>query len=100
MDMETVNFALPRAMRQFVKNRVASGRYQNVSEYMRDLIRQDQERVAEEHLKELLLEGLNDPVSFEITPEYWERKRQELIDRYTPRPEADGRRGAKKKRTD
>jgi antitoxin ParD1/3/4 len=50
---------------------------------MRALIRDDQKRCAEEKLEALLLEGLNSGDPLEITPEYWERKRIQLIDRHS-----------------
>ena len=38
----TMNIALPEVMRSYVASRVDSGQYGNTSEYVRDLIRQDQ----------------------------------------------------------
>ena len=39
----TMSFALPAAMRSSIDERVKSGSYGNTSEYLRDLIRRDQE---------------------------------------------------------
>jgi len=52
------------------------------SEYIRALIRDDQKRRAEEKLEALLLEGLSSCAPIEITPEYWERKRAQLVERH------------------
>ena len=46
-------------MREWIDAQIESGRYGNVSECIRDLIRGDQERVAEERLEQLLLAGLD-----------------------------------------
>lgn len=42
--MATMNVSLPDAMRAWVENRVERGDYANTSDYIRDLIRHDQER--------------------------------------------------------
>jgi len=39
--MATMNISLPDEMKAFVEAQVATGRYANVSDYMRDLIRHD-----------------------------------------------------------
>lgn len=42
--MATMNISLPDTMRDWVQSRIDSGLYANNSDYMRDLIRSDQER--------------------------------------------------------
>jgi antitoxin ParD1/3/4 len=42
--MATMNVSLPDAMRTWVEDRVKGGEYANASDYIRDLIRHDQER--------------------------------------------------------
>jgi antitoxin ParD1/3/4 len=74
-----MNISLPDPMKDFVDHQVASGRYSSASEYVRELIREDEKRTAQEKLEAILLEGLNSGDPIEITPEYWERKRQQLI---------------------
>lgn len=81
--MTSLNISLPEALREFVDDQVKSGGYGTASEYIRELIRQDQKRAAEEKLEALLLEGLDSGEPIEVTPEYWERKRRELIERHT-----------------
>jgi antitoxin ParD1/3/4 len=44
--MATMNISLPDKLKDFVEERVAEGRYSNASDFMRDLIRKDQERQA------------------------------------------------------
>jgi antitoxin ParD1/3/4 len=50
-----MNVSLPDPMKEWVEDRVKSGRYANVSDYVRDLIRRDQER--REALVRALIEG-------------------------------------------
>jgi antitoxin ParD1/3/4 len=42
--MSTMNISLPDALRRFVDEQVASGAYGTSSEYVRELIRRDQDR--------------------------------------------------------
>jgi antitoxin ParD1/3/4 len=42
--MATMNVSLPDAMKDWVEGRTLTGRYSNASDYVRDLIRRDQER--------------------------------------------------------
>jgi len=44
--MATMNVSLPEAMKDWVEGRTETGRYSNSSDYVRDLIRRDQEREA------------------------------------------------------
>jgi len=44
--METMNIAIPEQLKAFVQREVELRGYSSVSEYVRDLIRRDQERQA------------------------------------------------------
>jgi antitoxin ParD1/3/4 len=46
MTMATMNVSLPDPMKGWVEDQAQSGRYSNASDYVRDLIRRDQERAA------------------------------------------------------
>ncbi len=83
--MATINISVPDDMRDWVEEVVKSHGYQTTSEYFRELVRRDQRARAESRLEEMLLEGLESGDGIEITPEYWERKRKELIERFRPR---------------
>ena len=61
--MQSMNISLPEPLKQFVERQIASGRYSSVSEYVRELIRDDERRRAEERLEALLLRGLESPAS-------------------------------------
>jgi antitoxin ParD1/3/4 len=52
--MSTMTISLPDALKSFVDEQVALGGFSTSSEYVRDLIRKDAERVK---LRGLLLEG-------------------------------------------
>jgi antitoxin ParD1/3/4 len=82
--MQSMNISLPDPMKQFVDGQIAQGRYSSVSEYVRELIRADEKRKAEEQLEAKLLEGLNGPES-ELTPAEWNAIRQEALARLAAR---------------
>jgi antitoxin ParD1/3/4 len=56
--MNSMNISLPGPLKAFVDAQVADGRYGTASEYMRELIRADEKRLARERLETMLLEGL------------------------------------------
>ena len=58
MSRHTMSFALPESLREYIDSRVAAGNYGNTSEYIRDLIRKDQEEQAVQRLRGLIEEGL------------------------------------------
>jgi len=58
MSRNTMSFALPESLRGYIDERVRSGNYGNTSEYLRDLIRQDQQNQAAARLRALITEGL------------------------------------------
>lgn len=70
--MGTMNISLPDALKQFVDEQVAARGYGTSSEYVRELIRKDQERLR---LRSLLLEGAASPQADPATPAYFARLR-------------------------
>ncbi|MGP1395161.1 MAG: type II toxin-antitoxin system ParD family antitoxin [Inquilinaceae bacterium] len=44
--MATMNVSLPGPMKDWVERQTKGGRYSNASDYVRDLIRRDQDRAA------------------------------------------------------
>lgn len=82
--MESMNISLPEPLKQFVDGQLASGRYSSVSEYIRELIRDDEKRKAEERLEALLLEGLQGG-EVELTREDWSAIREEAQARLAAR---------------
>jgi antitoxin ParD1/3/4 len=79
--MTTVNISLPDSMRDFINEQVEKGGYSTTSEYIRHLIRQDLEKVQQSRIEKLLLEGLDSGEGIEITDEWWEQKRSQLIEK-------------------
>ena len=62
--MATMNVSLPDPMKEWVEARARTGRYSNASDYVRELIRRDQERADRiADLQKLVNEGLASGVS-------------------------------------
>lgn len=74
--MKSMNISLPDSMRTYVEEQVANGGYSTASEYFRELVRNDQQRKAQERLEVLLLEGLDSGTATEITAKDWQDIRQ------------------------
>ena len=77
-----LNTLADEALREFVDQKVKAGGYGTASEYIRELIHQDQKLEEEqERLEALLLEGLDSGPGIEVTPELWKELRAELVGR-------------------
>ncbi len=58
--MATMNISLPEAMKDWAEAQIETGRYANTSDYVRDLIRRDQDRTGKiAGLQALITEGVN-----------------------------------------
>ncbi|WP_372972645.1 type II toxin-antitoxin system ParD family antitoxin [Marinobacter sp.] len=57
--MATMNVSLPEPMKDWVEAQSRTGRYANASDYVRDLIRRDQDRAEKiAQMQQLVNEGL------------------------------------------
>lgn len=71
--MATMNVSLPDPMKEWVEHQVESGHYSNASDYVRDLIRRDQEyRDKREILIKALIAGENSGVSERTIGNIWQ----------------------------
>jgi antitoxin ParD1/3/4 len=58
----TMNIALNSDLKNFIDTRVLHGGYSSHSEYVRDLVRQDERMAAEQKMRNLLIQGLESPL--------------------------------------
>jgi antitoxin ParD1/3/4 len=64
MTMATMNISVPDPMKDWVQSQVKTGTYANTSDYVRDLIRKDQEnRTKVIALQKAITEGLESGIS-------------------------------------
>ena len=67
---------------QWIKTQIAAGEFTNDSEYIRDLVRRDQEQNAQYMaLKQAIQEGFDSGVSKKTVGEIWEEAKQGSKDR-------------------
>jgi antitoxin ParD1/3/4 len=76
--MQSMNISLPDPLKQFVDGQILTGRYSSASEYVRELIRNDEKHKAEEKLETMLLEGLSG-IETELTQADWTAIRKEAL---------------------
>lgn len=82
--MQSMNISLPEPLKDFVDGQVAQGRYSSASEYVRELIRADERRRAEEQLEAQLLKGLASAET-ELTATDWTAIRADALARVKAR---------------
>lgn len=62
--MATMNISLPDPMRDWIQTQIQDGKYSSSSDYVRDLIRRDQEvRQQQQILQDAITEGLKSGIS-------------------------------------
>lgn len=83
--MSMIEVTLPDSLREFVEEQAARLGSKTAADYIHDLIRKEQKRLALAKLEELLLEGLNSGPPIVVTDAYWE----EIHRRYEERQQAE-----------
>jgi antitoxin ParD1/3/4 len=83
--MQTMNISLPDQLKEFVDGQVDSGRYSSVSEYVRDLIRDDEKRKAQDKLEAMLMEGIRSGEATAMTRRDWAEIRKEALKQFEAR---------------
>ena len=81
--MSTMNISLPEALKSFVDERVKQGGYGTSSEYVRELIRKDQDRLQ---LRGLLLAGAASSPAAPADSWYFEELRRRVRRNAEPDP--------------
>lgn len=78
--MSKISFSLDADQEAFVNERLAEGQYGNASDYVRNLIRQDQEyarKLAE--LRQAIQEGIDSGVCDQTVEEIWAEAEAEYL---------------------
>jgi antitoxin ParD1/3/4 len=71
--MATMNVSLPDLMKEWVEEQIKTGHYSNASDYVRDLIRRDQEyHDRRETLVKALITGENSGMSDRSLEDIWQ----------------------------
>jgi antitoxin ParD1/3/4 len=78
MSMTSMNVSLPEELKEYAEQQTKHG-YSTPSEYVRELIREDQKRRAREKLNALLLEGLDSGDGLPMDGKFWSDLKQEAV---------------------
>jgi antitoxin ParD1/3/4 len=73
--MTTMNISLPDSLKSFVDEQVSRRGFSTSSEYMRELIRRDQDRTT---LRDKLLAGVNSEVVGQLDTDYFDGLRKSI----------------------
>jgi antitoxin ParD1/3/4 len=73
----SMNISLPESMKQWVDAQVENGGYGTASEFIRELLRQEQKRRARAQIDANLLDALDSGKSEPMTAKEWEEVRRE-----------------------
>jgi antitoxin ParD1/3/4 len=73
--MTTMNISLPDALKSFVDEQVSERGYGTSSEYVRELIRKDQDRI---HLRGLLIAGAESDSTQAVSAAYFDGLRKRV----------------------
>ena len=76
--MRTMNISLPDSLKSFVDEQVTQRGYGTSSEYVRELIRKDADRL---HLRDLLLEGASSAPTSPVDANYFATLRERVQQR-------------------
>ena len=69
--MTTVTISMPESLKEFLDHEVATKGYGNVSEYVRELLREARTKDADARLEALLLEGVASGEDVRLTRQFW-----------------------------
>jgi antitoxin ParD1/3/4 len=74
-----MTISLPEDMKAFIEQRIKGGSYSSVSEFIRQLVREEQKRAEQEKLERMLIEGIESGPPIRANDKYWDdlRKRVE-----------------------
>lgn len=77
--MSTMNISLPETLKTFVDSQVSEGDYGSSSEYVRELLRREKDRVR---VRKLIMDGGASPLNEKpLDAEYFERFRKRARDK-------------------
>ena len=91
--MSTMNISLPDDMKDFVDSQVSQRGFGTSSEFVRDLIRREQER---QHLRGLMLEAMASPRVGEADAAYFKGLRQRVTQKAKSAARAPAKRSSKR----
>ncbi|HEX5081793.1 MAG TPA: type II toxin-antitoxin system ParD family antitoxin [Blastocatellia bacterium] len=80
--MTTLSISVLISQKNYIEQQASLAGFADPSDYLRQLIRADQQRKARQELEEMLIKAIEKGKWIEGTPEYWARKKAELTAKY------------------
>jgi antitoxin ParD1/3/4 len=73
-----MTISLPDDLKDFVERRIKAGSFASASEFIRQLLREDQKRAERERLDQMLLDGMNSGKPIRANDAYWDDLRSRV----------------------
>ena len=89
----TMTISLPDEMKSFIEERLKAGSFSSASEFIRQLVREEQKRAEAERLDRMLIEGAESGEPIRTDDSYWQQLRKRVEKKVRARR---SRRGAEK----
>jgi len=83
--MDSLTVTLPADMKEFVEGEARAAGFATADEYVRAVLRNEQQRKAREKIDGLLLEGVHSGPASPMTPQDWDEIRSEVRERHAKR---------------
>ncbi|MGL5035392.1 MAG: ribbon-helix-helix domain-containing protein [Microcystaceae cyanobacterium] len=77
--MTQITVELPDELAIQIQSQIAQGEFGNLGEYVVYLLQQEQSQLRSTQLEKTFLEGLDSGELIEVTDQWWEQKRQEIL---------------------
>lgn len=84
--MTALNISLTEDLQNFLNQQIAAGGYGTASDYISNLLRQEQKRAETKRLEALLLEGLDSGEPITADEAWWSQKRTDLVEKLRHSP--------------
>jgi len=84
--MTQLTIFLPDAAQAYIDQQIATGQYTTAEEVLLALIDQEQQRQAKQTLNAMLRSSLEKGNPITATDEWWEAKREQLLQHSPPQP--------------
>lgn len=78
----SIEVHLSEPAQSFVEEQVAAGQFTSPSDFIVNLVEQARREAAHKRFEKLLLEGLDSGPGVEVTPDYWQKKKEEWTRKY------------------
>jgi len=77
--MTQIIVELPDELAIQIQSQIAQGEFSNLGEYVVYLLQQEQSQLRSTELEKMFLAGLDSGELIEITDQWWEQKRREIL---------------------